>query len=223
MDNVKSAAAAEPFLAPNEGLSALADGECDGELAGMACRAWREDPGARAVWHAYALIGDVLRSEDLAASPAHDAAFLDRLRLRLADEPVVLAPRPVMPQDGVAPNRRPARRWAADHRRWGASAAVAAGVLAVAGVTTLMRGGSVDDGAATRLASTGPVALQSLAEPAPVVAMLGGDSAGDGAAASYVRDPDIDRYLAAHRHYALNPVLATPGGLRQVLASPAER
>ncbi len=49
---------------------------------------WRQDSGARAAWHAYHLMGDVLRSEDLAAVPAHDEVFLQALRGRLAREPV---------------------------------------------------------------------------------------------------------------------------------------
>src|SRR6516225_2711560 len=62
-------------------LSALADGDAtDGEAA-RAFQAWRDDADARASWHTYQLIGDVLRSEDLACEPA-------------ADEPVVLAPQP---------------------------------------------------------------------------------------------------------------------------------
>ena len=50
-------------------LSALADGDAtDGEAA-RAFQAWRDDAGARAAWHSYQLIGDVLRSEDLASEP----------------------------------------------------------------------------------------------------------------------------------------------------------
>ena len=46
-------------------------------------------------WHAYHLIGDVLRSDDLASAPGRDAAFLQRLSARLDDEPAVLAPEPL--------------------------------------------------------------------------------------------------------------------------------
>src|ERR1700744_2803595 len=100
-------------------LSALADGDATDSEAARAFQAWRDDPDARASWHAYQLIGDVLRSDDLAAEPAAaaaghatrsagslrrgaalpaepaaDAASLAALRARLADEPVVLAPQP---------------------------------------------------------------------------------------------------------------------------------
>src|ERR1700712_1139887 len=73
-------------------LSALADGDATESEAARAFQAWHEDDDARCSWHAYQLIGDVLRSEDLAAEPAADERFLVALRARLADEPVVLAP-----------------------------------------------------------------------------------------------------------------------------------
>src|SRR4051812_22501961 len=83
-------------------LSALADGDAtDGEAA-RAFQAWRDDDDARATWHAYQLIGDVMRSDALAADPAEDQRFLLALRARLADEPVVLAPQAPTPDDLAA-------------------------------------------------------------------------------------------------------------------------
>jgi RNA polymerase sigma-70 factor (ECF subfamily) len=107
-------------------LSALADGEAS-ELA-QACRSWREDATARQTWHTYHLIGDVLRSEELAHAPARDEAFLASLRQRLAAEPTVLAPAPV--QQANAPRVR---------QPWLLPAAVAAGFVAVAGVLVVTR------------------------------------------------------------------------------------
>src|SRR5688500_8447097 len=75
-----------------ENLSALTDGELDSAAAARACARWRDDPSQRSAWHAYQLIGDVLRSDDLASTARRDAAFLAALRTRLAAEPVVLAP-----------------------------------------------------------------------------------------------------------------------------------
>src|SRR3954471_6915256 len=83
-------------------LSALADGDATPAEAARAFQAWRDDPEARASWHAYQLIGDVLRSDDLAADPAEDSAFLVALRARLATEPVVLAPQPRVEDEEVA-------------------------------------------------------------------------------------------------------------------------
>ncbi len=121
--NAKPQSAAAAADARHEQLSALADGDA-GALA-EACARWRDDPEARQRWHAYHLIGDVLRSDDLASPPGHDAAFLSALRGRLEREPVVLAP---------APRR---------HRHWLLpGAAAAAGFVAVAGVVGVLRNGA---------------------------------------------------------------------------------
>ena len=95
--------------------------------AARACAGWRDDRRARAAWHAYHLIGDVLRSRRPGRDRPRDEAFLVALRARLADEPVVLAPqRAPAPRRGVPWTRPPRRRAAL------AAGCVAAGV-AVAG------------------------------------------------------------------------------------------
>jgi sigma-E factor negative regulatory protein RseA len=73
-------------------LSALMDGELDASQVAAACASWRSQAGQRADWHLYHLIGDALRSDDLATAPARDEQFMRRLRERLDHEPVVLAP-----------------------------------------------------------------------------------------------------------------------------------
>jgi sigma-E factor negative regulatory protein RseA len=103
-------------------LSALVDGEAEG--AEHACNRWRDDEHLRRDWHAYQLIGDVMRSEDLAAPAGRDAAFLAGVRARLAAEPVVLAPQPV-----AARRRQP----------WLLPVAAAAGFVVVAGVLVVAR------------------------------------------------------------------------------------
>ncbi len=127
-------------------LSAAADG--DAEALDRALRVLREGdtPAAarvRADWQAYHLIGDVLRSPELAAPPGHDAAFMAGLRERLAAEPVVLAPAAL-----AAPAPRPVR-W----RLPAAAVASAAGVAVVAGLLVMARGGGEAPGAAVPLAA----------------------------------------------------------------------
>jgi len=111
-------------------LSQAMDGEAGAVDAAL--RAYGTDAAARADWHAYHLIGDVLRSGDSASTAARDAAFVARLRTRLAAEPVPLAPTAL---------RRPVVR-----QRWMAGAAVAAGFAAVAGVLVATRGTAPDAG-----------------------------------------------------------------------------
>ena len=80
-----------------EALSALVDGEADAAGAADGVSRWRDDDDAKTTWHAYQLIGDVLRSEDLAAGH-RDRVFMQRLHARLIQEPTVLAPAPDVPQ-----------------------------------------------------------------------------------------------------------------------------
>lgn len=168
-------------------LSSLMDGDLANGDAASACALWRQDAEARRDWHAYHLIGDVLRSHDLASAPARDAAFLQALRQRLADEPVPLAPAPLQaaepqPVPQVANGTTPGRR--ARGRQWlMAPVAVAAGFVAVAGVMVV-----------TRVMAPAPAAAPVMAQTERVPAA--------GASAVLVRDARLDRYLSAHRSLA---------------------
>lgn len=189
-------------------LSALADGEAAGVELSAAFGAWRDDARARERWHAYALIGDAMRSDDLAQDPARDAAFLARLRGRLAEEPVILAPEPVA---------TPRLRTAPPRRRWTGPLAMAAGVLTVAGVTVMMRGMGTLDGAPVATLAQAPQAAQRVALNTPPAALPPAD-AGSAPGGVLLRDPLLDRYLEAHRQHARGPALSLPAddGLRQV-------
>ena len=67
-----------------EHLSALIDGEIEDDAADHCCAHWREQAEARRHWHAWHLLGDVLRSEELACGATRSAHFLERVRGRLA-------------------------------------------------------------------------------------------------------------------------------------------
>ena len=59
----------EPQGAARAVLSSLMDGDLAGGRVADAVGLWRQDASARSAWHAYHLIGDVLRSDDLANVP----------------------------------------------------------------------------------------------------------------------------------------------------------
>lgn len=109
---------------PLEALSALMDGQADAAQLERVAKQWRQSADVRARWHAWHVIGDGLRSEDLAGHAQRDEAFLQSLRLKLAQEPVVMAPSPES-----APSKARAS-WS----QWVAPAAVAASFVALAGV-----------------------------------------------------------------------------------------
>ena len=76
-----------------ESLSALADGQATEHEIAQACGVWRSQREVRERWHAYQLIGDVMRSDTLAQDAGSDQAFLEAFRARLAHHNV-LAPHP---------------------------------------------------------------------------------------------------------------------------------
>jgi sigma-E factor negative regulatory protein RseA len=214
--------------APRERLSALVDGELDANIVAQACAAWRDDAEQRSTWYAYQLIGDVLRSDDLASQPGRDVAFLSALRSRLAAEPVVLAPQPV--EAAGSTNRGThgsrSRGWT-----WAGASAVAAGFVAVAGVLVLTRAPDVSptppSAAPDSLALAAPPATQ--ATPAAVVqatnvANVNAEPQALVANGKLIRDARLDRYLAAHKQFAGTSALGVPSGfLRSATVDTADR
>ncbi len=185
-------------------LSALMDGQPD--AVEQACAHWANDAQARRAWHEYQLIGDVLRSDDLALSPTHDQAFLHQLRQRLVLEPAIVAPAPM----AATPSPSSSRQWAV--------AAAAAGFLMVGGVVWLLQG---LDNAGQQLAS-GPGAagasltrvsterapagaratLSSAAAPGSTASAALGDPQWRVLDGQMIRDERLDAYLRAHRGIA---------------------
>ena len=204
-----------------EQLSALADGELDDLAVGEACARWHADPAQRAAWHAYHLIGDVMRSDDLACSAAGDAAFLGSLRERLAAEPVVLAPIPFVSAAPSLPGAASSATRQRRHLGWLAPTAVAAGFVAVAGVLVVMRGADSEAPAAVTLSNAAPMAT----DLKPVVAAVPFESANEPPVlvvnGQLIRDAQLDRYLAAHKQFAGTSALGVPSAFLRSATSDA--
>ena len=191
----------DPLPSPHErredewaALSSLADGEATSDAQERCLALWAEQGAARERWRHYQLIGDVLRSRELAREGAHDAAFLAALRARLAREPVVL--RPAQP----AAVRR--------LRAWAAPLAAVAGVAAVAAVVVVLRAVPAPfDGAqvaAVPVSRTAVASAPGKSEPSQQQQPVNG---------RLIRDARIDRYLAAHRQSGNGTALQMPGGV----------
>lgn len=191
----------DPIEDRRAALSALMDGES--QAADEACRAWRDDVQSRADWHAYHLIGDLLRSDEHRCDAAHDALFVARLRERLNREPARLAP----PSLSAATGRRRAG--------WMVPAAVAAGFATVAALLVVTRT-AVSDGVGdpkARVAATVASPAQTASvQAAPAASIAEFDNA------NMIRSAELDRYLAAHRQYANAATLAAPGGVVRSVA-----
>jgi len=206
-----------------ERLSALLDGELRADAVAGACAAWRADGRMLETWHAYHLIGDVLRSDDLASPAARDAAFLNRLRERLADEPVVLAPQP-LPVAAVPAQGMVAGAGARSARRWRTSAAVAAGFMAVAGVLVVMRAPLTDAAPELARAPAVPaVSASPAAGPITVASDAGVEQADLITDGRVIRDARLDRYLAAHQQFAGASALGVPSAFLRSATTDASK
>ncbi len=214
-----------------ENLSALTDGELDSAEVTRACGAWRDDAQARRTWHAYQLIGDVLRSDDLCSSARRDAAFLAALRVRLADEPVVLAPEPtVHPVPDLVAVPRLANVSRGSRWSWMAPSAVAAGFVLVTGALLVTRtpgpmGGSGESMFA-RVGLGATPSAQMVNVSAPTLAAS--DSTIEPQAmvltGKMLRDARVDLYLSAHKQFAGSSALGVPSGfLRNAAAESPSR
>jgi sigma-E factor negative regulatory protein RseA len=175
-------------------ISALADGQLQGDDFGRAVQAATADAAGRRTWQAYHLIGDVLRSQDLGHATAPDA-FLSRLQTRLQQEqPPARVPAggvlmPPIQVRGEAAND-PSVRW-----KWAAGFAAAAAVAAVSWNAI----GGFGAPAAQPLIATAP------AQPPAAIAT-------NTERATMIRDPHLDQFLAAHRQFGSANALQAPAG-----------
>ena len=129
-------------------ISAWVDGEIEGDLPGILAT-----PPGRQAWDTYHLIGDTLRSGDLAL-PAN-AAFQARLLPALEAEPAIVAP------SAAVNTRRPLRMTLS-------GLAVAAAVAMVAWMIQPYLGGNAErNPAVADAASTGPPDSRIAARPGP--------------------------------------------------------
>jgi sigma-E factor negative regulatory protein RseA len=178
-----------------ERLSAFVDGELlDGEHPNTILAALGREE--RATWSCYHLIGDALRSDDLAVSPATSSAFLNGFAARFESEAHVLAPASV-----------PAtRRLLALRRRVIPAFAVAAAATLTWIVMPQLSGVNTGAGV-TQVASVAPHtdSVQRVAMASMPAATTAQANVSDG---NIIRDASLDQYLEAHQQFGLQPVVS---------------
>lgn len=177
-------------------ISAMADGDVQNEALARGLQALQGDPQLQFTWDTYHLIGDVLRSPDLARS-ASSAAFLARLRPALEREAVAapLAADAPLPRASEADTVRAYPLAANDGSfRWKLVAGLAS-VAAVAAVGWNLVG------------LAGPEQAQLAAAPGQPVAVV---TVGQGNV--MLRDARLDELLAAHRQFGSATAIQMPSG-----------
>jgi sigma-E factor negative regulatory protein RseA len=174
----------------HELISALADGQLRGEAFARGVEAAALDAAALEAWHTYQLIGDVLRSGELAAGTM-PTAFLSRLQLRLQQEERLAGV-------GQLPARRepvPRQEAANDSSfRW----KLVAGFASLAAVAAI--GWTV----------VGSLAAKS--EQGQLAAGTSGTVLAGTERGPMIRDPRLDEFLAAHRQLGGASALQMPAG-----------
>lgn len=176
-----------------ERLSAFVDGEgLDAPVSFDAVLA-EFDHVDRGTWSAYHLIGDALRSDDLAAHPAKSQAFLAGFAARLEAEPHFIAPAQAQAPRSASRLRR---------RAAPAFAVAAAAAMLTWIVLPQWHGGASQGTVQTAATSARADGLQS-------VAMANVPGAQEG---NIIRDAQLDQYLEAHQQFAQQPMVvgATP-------------
>jgi sigma-E factor negative regulatory protein RseA len=184
-----------------ERLSAFVDGELFGEEHLNLDKFLSELDGQdRAAWSSYHLIGDALRSDDLAVSAAASSAFQCTFAARFESEPHLLAPaaQPVT------------RRLLALRRRVLPAFAVAAAAATLTWIVVPQLQG---------VPGVAQVASVPSHADAMKVAMASVPSATMPVAqdANIIRDANLDQYLEAHQQFAQQPVM--PGSMPLIRAA----
>nr|WP_315185810.1 sigma-E factor negative regulatory protein [uncultured Albidiferax sp.] len=203
---------------PQDALSALADGQLRGEAFALAVERVAQQPEAQATWHAYHVVGDVLRSNDLAFC-ADDQGFLARFQSRLALEPVLAPPTNTTNLIAIAAYESSAKALFnaqdsvetvaedvaanAPRFRWKMVAGLAS-LVAVVAVGWNVAGGLVSTSPGQQLAQSTPAA--------PVLQAVAQDNTAGAAPQVMLRDARLDALVAAHKQFGGTSALQMPAG-----------
>ena len=197
-------------LNQKEMLSALADGQLSGNALTQALEFSSQDEG-RETWQLYQLVGDVLRSPEL-ARPVDNGDFLARLRTQLAQEAAPVAQAtvssPTAPAQPVLTQFTPPPQAANDSVfRW----KMVAGLASLAAVATLVWsavGGLGGPPAGAQMAAVPAPVTASVSVQAPAVSLADNQAPQQ----VMIRDPRLDELLAAHKQFGGTSALQLPAG-----------
>jgi sigma-E factor negative regulatory protein RseA len=196
-------------LASEQALSALVDSEIDGALLDELLRTDQAGPEVLASWHAYHVIGDVLRGTggDICAGSPGD--FLAGVRQRLQSEPTPVA-RPMLDE-----RLRILRPQAANDAvfRWKLLAGVASLAAVMAVSWTVLSGlpTGADRGAGPQLA-VAPVPAEPTAHVASGATVTSNPVVVNTGQGPLIRDARLEELLAEHRQNGGMSALQMPTG-----------
>jgi sigma-E factor negative regulatory protein RseA len=201
-------------------VSDLADGRLRGDDFALAVALLGEDEDARATWHSYHLMGDVLRFGEQ-GSGVDDIGFVQRLQVRLQTEAGLFsAPGQALSGIEIAPDfiaasayltgvsgTFPSKNASANDAdfRW----KLVAGLASVVAVIAI--GWSSIGGLGGGSASAPQMAQVTLPAPAPA-AMSAADTGTGTTPPVMIRDAHLDALMAAHKQFGGTSALQMPAG-----------
>jgi sigma-E factor negative regulatory protein RseA len=198
---------------PQDALSALADGQLRGAAFAQAVERVEQDANAHATWHAYHVVGDVLRSGDLAFC-SDDQAFLARFQSRLAQEPALTSTLSAANLIAIDAYKAGAEahlyvdaavpKEASNERFFGWK--LVAGLASVVAVVAVSWGVLSGSGAAP----TAPQLAQADVQPSTQVQQA--VTLADGAPQVMLRDARLDELMAEHKQFGGTSALQMPAG-----------
>lgn len=193
-----------------EQMSALADGQLQGTEFSAAVDLALNDAAAREAWDSFHLVGDLLRSSEMASQAIH-SGFTERWKARLEqleqqDQPVPVAKGlaamdgrllpPTLQPTPVSASNDSGSRW-----KWAAGFLSLAVMAAVGWVAV---GKSASDAGFPELAK--------LQGPASASVVVSAGSNGFDGPQVMERDPRLDELLSAHRQMGGMSALQNPSG-----------
>ena len=184
-------------------VCALADGQLYGQEFAQVVESIQSDFDSRATWHAYHVIGDVLRSQEL-AEHADSLSFVARFQSRLAaDSEAQQAYLPSLPvgaasdlSEGTTPAQASANESVFAWKLTAGFASLAAVVAMGWSVSSGLTGAS----SGAQLAQAQPPAQVSVTSPGVSESVV------------MIRDPNLDALLAAHKQFGGATALQMPTG-----------
>jgi sigma-E factor negative regulatory protein RseA len=192
-----------------EQLSALVDGQLQGDAFAQTIDWLGQADEARSTWHTYHVVGDVLRAGQ-AIDSSRDSAFLARLRLGLQQEtrrPIsfdtsVVNPEPALTEEADSPINLKTESANDSFFRWKWVAGLASlAVVSMMGWQAVSVGGDPQGAAQLAQARTPAIATVNT-----------GQTLDTSASQVMIRDPQLDALLAAHRQFGGTSALQMPAG-----------
>ena len=214
---------ADHSVKTEEQVSALVDGQLQGDEFVQVLAYLNSSDAARGQWDVYHVLGDVLRTNQVNAR-AHDADFLRRLQQRLSENSVELVTVGAVPiNPGVSTYLKSESANNSSWRRLaGFSGVVLMGVLAWQGLHWANLSDPTANPQMAQKQVTPPTQAASTVNRMPPDAGVAGQAliqADDSTAMALapdaqlmIRDPQLDALLSAHRQFGGTSALQMPAG-----------